>query len=80
MTPTPDTPRSSTPTPEEPEDRTASTDATPDGLAGAAAQEQFAEAVEHRLAEQTSQNSTATQDQSRLEEDEESPAQADNPE
>lgn len=80
MRPTPDTPRSTNPTPEEPENRTASTDAAADGLAGAAAQERFAETVEHRLAEQASPDSAPDQDQPRLEEDEESPVQVDNPE
>lgn len=80
MNPTPDTPRSANPSPEGPEGRTASTDATPDGLAGAAAEERFIEAVEHRLAQQASPDSAPDQNQRRLEEDEESPAQANNPE
>lgn len=80
MSPTPDTPPSSNPATQGPDGRTAPTEVAPDGLAGATSEERFAEAVEHRLAQQTSQDSTPEQDPPHLEEDDESLVQVDNPE
>lgn len=80
MSSTPNTPRSSNPTPEGPAGGTASTDAAAGGLTGAAAEKRFLEAVEQRLAQQASHDSAPDRDQSRLEVDEESLVQVDNPE
>lgn len=80
MSSTPDTPHPPGPAPEGSEHHHDLTDAAPDGLTGARAEQRFLDAVEHRLTQQAVRDAATSPISPHLEEDADSPVRMDNPE